>query len=479
MAVYVLTKRFRAVNKVEEEITVNFGEFSFLNNVTDYLEADMAFQAGEFSRWSLHQKSSYVTAHIIGMAPSKFIFADINACLEYAEENEQVIDIAYYREWLNNGVSYLNIDSNNRTINLLAFVNDEFPLLPGEYRVDEWFGEIVKGKNDLYSTLPEAIRKRFDESTISVTKYVDVSREELSDLFININDGKPLNDPEKRNAKTSAIAKVIRELATSYFTRFVGDDVKWIGTKEANRRYVDDFIAGLSFIYFYGLDKTISPDALWEMYDHTSTASKNASTFKKVFTEFMTFANDDELKSIPNKNSILDLFVIFVENKKNNLVPIEKKKSEFIRKYIDICGKLVSDLSTGYDGTDVGANWTTLKNFETLVAGRQSANNRMRNKLINKKMKMNTFFKKVVLKPRAATLNTKFGAAVKSGWKTPEGKDIDRSKLNDGKTYHSGHDHTPHADGGGNKIDNIKVQEAKDNLKLGRKPIPNKEKNAA
>ena len=97
MAMFVLTKSFRAVNKVEEEITVNSGEFSFLNNVTDYLEADMAFQAGEFSRWSLHQKSSYVTAHIIGMAPSKFIFADINACLEYAEENEQVIDIAYYR----------------------------------------------------------------------------------------------------------------------------------------------------------------------------------------------------------------------------------------------------------------------------------------------------------------------------------------------------------------------------------------------
>ena len=118
---------FRCVNKVEIEITVD----EFLSDVVQYLEADLAFQAGEFSRWSERQKSNFITAHIRGMAPSKFIFADINACLEYAEENEQVLDIAYYKDWLMNGVSYLNIDSNNRTINLIAFANDEFPILPG------------------------------------------------------------------------------------------------------------------------------------------------------------------------------------------------------------------------------------------------------------------------------------------------------------------------------------------------------------
>ncbi len=459
---------FRCVNKVEIEITVD----EFLSDVVEYLEADLAFQAGEFSRWSERQKSAYITAHIRGMAPSKFIFADINACLEYAVENEQVVDIGYYKAWLMNGVSYLNIDSNNRTINLIAFANDEFPILPGEYKVDEWFGEIVKGKNDLYSTLPDALRKKFDNSTISVTKYIDASREELSDLFICINDGKPLNDPEKRNAKTSPIAKIIRDLASSYMTRFVGDDISWIGTQTANRRGVDDFIAGMAFIYFYGLRKTISPDALWEMYSPTSLASKNAKDFKKTFIAFMEFANDEELKAIPNKNSILDLFVVYVENKKNSFVPVEDKKSEFIRKYIDVCGELVLDPKM-HDGKNVKANWISAKNFAKIIGGRQSPNNVLRNMLINEKLgDITEYFKEVKLKPRAATKNTKFGVAVKSGWKTPEGKDIVRSKLNDGKTYHGGHDQIPHADGGGNGPDNIKVQEASDNIKLGRNPIP-------
>ena len=458
---------FRCATKVEIEISVK----EFLDDVVEYLEADLAFQAGEFSRWSRFQKSCYITALIRGFAPSKFIFADIKECLEYAGENEQVLDIAYYKEWLMNGVSYLNIDSNNRTINLIAFKDDEFPILPGQYKVDEWMGEIVSGVNDLYSTLPDAVRNKLDESMISVTKYIDVSREELSDLFICINDGKPLNDPEKRNAKTSAIAKIIRELALSYSTRFVAEDISWIGTASANRRGVDDFIAGFAFIYFYGLDKTISPDALWEMYDPNSFPSKNASKFKKVFSDFMTFANDEDLKAIPNKNSILDLFVIWVENKKINLVSIESKNSEFIQKYIDICGELILD-TTLYDGKDVNANWISPKNFEKIVGGRQVANNKKRNMLIKENLgNMSPYFKEVVLKPRAATKNTKFGVAVKDGWKTPEGKDIVRSKLNDGKTYHSGHDKIPYADGGGNGPDNIKVQEALDNIKLGRNPI--------
>ena len=151
---------FRCLNLTLDPLPVK----DYLDNVVKYLEADMAFQAGEFSRWSERQKSEYITSVIINSAPSSLTFADINACLEYAEENEQVLDIAYYKKWLMKGVSYLNIDGNNRTINLVAFYEDEFPLLPGEYRVDEWFGEVVKGKNDLYSTMPTALRKKFDES---------------------------------------------------------------------------------------------------------------------------------------------------------------------------------------------------------------------------------------------------------------------------------------------------------------------------
>ena len=112
---------FRCVNKIEDDINVE----DFLCNIVEYLEADQAFQAGKFSRWSNYQKSSYITALIRGMTPSKFIFADVNACLEYAKENEQVLDVAYYEAWLISGVSYLNIDSNNRTINLIAFSKDE------------------------------------------------------------------------------------------------------------------------------------------------------------------------------------------------------------------------------------------------------------------------------------------------------------------------------------------------------------------
>ena len=124
----------RVVTKIDDEISVK----DFLDDVVKYVKADLAFQAGKFTRWSVDQKSRFITAQLKGFAPSKFIFADVHFCLEYAEDNEQVNDIEYYKDWLASGVSYLNIDSNNRTINLIGFSKDEFPILPGQYQVGSW-----------------------------------------------------------------------------------------------------------------------------------------------------------------------------------------------------------------------------------------------------------------------------------------------------------------------------------------------------
>ena len=294
---------FRIINCEDCIITVK----EFLSDLYKYLMADLAFQAAEDSRWDEKQKSQYITALIRGMAPSKFIFADVKECLNFARENHSPLDIEYYQSWLDAGVQFLNIDSNNRTINIFDFVNDKFPILPGNYYINDTHIQIVAGKNDTYSTMPKVLMERFEQSCITATLYLDSSREELSDLFININNGKPLNAPEKRNAKTSNIAAVVRELSNLYYDRFVGDDISWIAKKEANRRKIDDFIASMASVFFYGLQHSSSEKSLWNMYESGSVASKNAPQFKSFFLMFMKFADDENLKAIPNKTSFFDL----------------------------------------------------------------------------------------------------------------------------------------------------------------------------
>src|SRR6056300_1699321 len=198
----------------------------FVMKVEPNQEADKAFQANEFTRWKEEQGASYMTSTITNMAPSKFIFCDVQKCLESAKERESKIDEEYFQRWLDAGVTYLNLDSNNRTINIVGFIDGSFGVEEGTYEIN---GNIFKIKADLNdklvfdrekkevdwnnTTLPKAIVQAFLEAQVRLAVYTDTTREELSEVFTRINDGKPLNEPEKRNARTSDVANVIRELS--------------------------------------------------------------------------------------------------------------------------------------------------------------------------------------------------------------------------------------------------------------------------
>jgi len=104
-----------------------------------------------------------------------------------------------------------------------------------------------------------------------------------------------------------------------------------------------------------------------------------------------------------------------------------------------------------------------------MVGGRQASNNIFRNYLFNKNMDMSKYFREKP-KSRTASKTTKFIAALRDDLKTPEGKDIDLSKLHNGNVYHGGHI-VPAADGGDANLDNIVIQEKSDNLALGRKVV--------
>ena len=71
------------------------------------------------------------------------------------------------------------------------------PLIEGNYMIDDDMYPVETGKNDRYETLPQAVREQWDNSELDFEVYIDVTREQLSDIFLKINDGKPLNNPEK------------------------------------------------------------------------------------------------------------------------------------------------------------------------------------------------------------------------------------------------------------------------------------------
>lgn len=434
-------------------------------DISDKVCCDLAFQANEFTRWSDEQRTAFVTSFITNKAPSPLIFADIAACLEHAIRTEKVADIEYYLRWKQLG-DYMNLDGNNRVICIRDFINDKVSITPGNYYLDGNFYKIIEGKNDTISTLPKVMFRRFEMSILNIVVYTDASREELSDLFGNVNEGSPLNNPEKRNARTSDIASMVRGLAKLSRSFFAHEDTKWFSASQVNRRGIDDFIASLCFIYFNGLEKTIGAVSLMDMYRVGSNEDLNGKNFEGSFKNFLKVVSSyEDLRALTNRNLLLDLYYIIETAKKDGKEFKDKTHREkFLHDFIIASGELVNENKLH----DMGKN-SKPKTFDHMVGGQQMANNKKRNELFMEKLDIDNYFNEVS-STRSASALTRLGAAVRDNLKTPEGKDIDLSKLHDGKTYHGGHI-TPHADGADAGLSNIAIQEARDNLVLGRKPI--------
>jgi len=425
----------------------------FQENKADSVKADFSFQSRV--RWTLENKRSYMTSLVLGMAPSKFILADTEQC---GLTTRNTSDIKYYDGWRNEGVNYINVDSNNRVTTIAEYYNNQFGLESGFYDVDDSIVEIIEGENDTYDQLPDIVRERLNAATITIELVTSASREQLSELFIRLNDGMSLNGPEKRNAVICDFASEVRRLATkhqSYLSCF-------FAPKDIHRRKVDDFIAGLAMIYFHGISITISDKSLWNAYRSGSNEDLGVYKFVDFLEKFFKFLGDN-IKVIPNKNTILDLFYIYLKLNNDRYVIEDRKK--FFKEFFKVNAKLLDDpekyeYNNGRDAT-----------YKELLRSREVKFNNLRYSLITDKGEFDPT--KYAVKRdsrRGFSKEEKFVAAVNQDFVTPEGKQIDPTKLYDWEEYQGGHIE-PWSEGGETNQENCVIQTAQDNRELGAQPV--------
>ena len=445
----------------------NLAMLDFYKKVVPNQKADEAFQANKYTRWSDDQAANYMSSTATGKAPSKFILCDIEKCLKSAIQDERPSDIEYFKNWLAMGVKYLNLDSNNRCINVTNFYKNKVVIESDHYRLGNMIVLVEKGRNDTYDKLPKKLKEAFDNAIVSVQMYTDVTRQELSDIFTRLNDGKPLNEPEKRNASTSLVAQAVRELAIEYYSVFTHKNNKWFTDEQGNRRGPDDEVAKMFYLFVNGHSANVSSvKSLKKMYEIKSKEEEFIRQFKSIFKAFMKWHEDEQVFAL-QRNSVFDLWIVFLRLKNDENAKIKDGKLKpFLKHYCKIVGNLIDD-KTVYDRKDM----STQADFETMIGGKQHGNNIKRHELIWPKIEevFDTYF--VSLDPkRSLNPNEKLSTAARDDFMTPEGKEIDLSKLNDGETYHSGHKDA-HVLGNPTTVDNSVIQEAKDNLKLGKNPV--------
>ena len=447
------------------------------------VEADLSYQSR--TRWGLEDMQSYITSLVIGMAPSKFIFASTQSCEEAAQNKK---DQEYYQVWIDKLVQYLNIDSNNRVNTIRKFINNEFGLQPGIYLINGQSITVEEGINDTYETLDDVVKFAFLNAKITLEVILGATRKQLSEQFIRMNQGISLNGPEKRNAVLSPFSEEIRELTTKYMDMMCPH---YFGEKEAGRRKVDDFMARLCLFWQYGHEHKVTEKTLWAAYDEKSTINECVFTFVDFFDKFAK-ALKPFVGILPNRNSIIDM-VCIIKHMEDQGRYLEDKKG-FFTEFSKVHATLLND-NKFHKVSD-----TKIVKYAELLRSSESKYNAIRRILLtgggeyefaNNKHQLQTeeyyptnesvkfeyekFFSTIRDSRRTFTKEEKLVAAWEQDFTTAEGKEIEFDDLLDPDKIHGGHT-VPWADGGSTTQDNLQLQTKEDNLKLGRNPIPATEK---
>ena len=319
-------------DKITIKSTTENWELSNVKKFLDSVFIDDSFQSP--ARWDGAKSRSYLNNLFNGIAPGKFIFADVVECKKNSVLAE---DINYYSGWLSKGADYLNLDSNNRFTTLRLLFTNQLELRAGTY-FDHLGNKFVIDRNQKWDTLSESVKDFILTRTITVQVYTNPTRSHLSDIFIAVNSGCELNASEKRNAIISPISKICRELGEKYYRNF--STRSWIlsvfSEHDYNRRKIDSQFAGMAFFHSFGFKKNISDGILYSEYEYGSELNNKSSCFKNDVDEFFNTwvaPNEDIFKEGMklSKQTVFDLFVFY--NRHRNQI---KDVNMFLKKFVEI-----------------------------------------------------------------------------------------------------------------------------------------------
>jgi len=169
-------------------------------------------------------------------------------------------------------IKYYIVDGQQRLNAIWEFVENKFPLSE-KYSRDLGLG----GK--FYRELPWQIQESFDEYNVELVYLMNMSDEEVRDIYRRINSGRPLNTAEKLNALPGNIVVAARELSKHPFLQEV------CGLKR-KRRYRALHVASQILLLERRGFHDISPRSLFNFFATEADLSIASPTYQKVVRVF-------------------------------------------------------------------------------------------------------------------------------------------------------------------------------------------------
>jgi hypothetical protein len=276
----------------------------------------------------------------------------------------------------------LNLDSNNRFTTLRALFTGQLKLSKGTYR-DIALNEYKITRGQTWDDLSLDIKKFILSREITIELYTKATRAQLSDIFLAVNRGTPLNDAEKRNSIISDISKVCRNLGEKYFKNELTASScfrKAFANSEHqyNRRLVDAWFTNCAFIYQNNVHRRATPSLLEDSYQPDSPMDRNHKKIQDSIDDFFEnwiTPNSSLLMKRPSVNILLDLYVLKLKYG-DRVSDINK----FVEGYWTVVKSLIDDRKTQHF---IGERSFT---YNEMLRGREASKTETRNKILLEKL---------------------------------------------------------------------------------------------
>jgi len=220
-------------NKYIEKRMFSLEQF---NDIFENIELDLNFQRR--GPWNQKHRDKYIESLLTGKAATNISIVDIESCLEYSIEKKNEESIKYYSELKNKGQKYVSIDGNNRSQTLNKLLKSEIPF-PDISITFTQGGRPFELKGKRFNELEEKYQKKIlTKLKVPFNIIKKTLRQELNESFLQVNEGKSVNEQEKRNAIEGVVSVKIRELGLKYKKLFEHFSMNEKNIKEKNHERI-------------------------------------------------------------------------------------------------------------------------------------------------------------------------------------------------------------------------------------------------
>tara|TARA_R100001079_G_scaffold85484_2_gene48299 strand:- start:924 stop:2072 length:1149 start_codon:yes stop_codon:yes gene_type:complete len=288
--------------------------------------------------WNKNNKNGFIQDIFFEFAATPIVLADVNSCRTYAENEGDVVSEEYFAKMIGRKFRYISLDGKHRTKCISDFLNNEEGSAFTGVTID-LDGNQVSVRNKLFKDLPESVQTKFLNSQICMTVFEDVKKQDLSRIFLGLNEGESLTAQHKRNALQTEMSEWTRSEAKKHVPLFES----LFGKRSLSLMKPEQFISKL-YVHCTDPKADVGDGALNRLYKDGvnlswSEAYCGFSSLKtSKILDLMTSINS--VHNVPSKKHLC--FTLVCESIVNNKMIITDE-SKFVSEVSKLDSKLEQD----------------------------------------------------------------------------------------------------------------------------------------